>query len=58
MTTLKDAQKDPKKLEQFIKEHEQTSPADKEKFDKALTSMTCGKKKSEQETSGQDSSES
>lgn len=58
MTTLKDAQKDPKKLDQFIKEHEKTSPADKEKFDKALTSMTCGKKKPTPETSGQGSSES
>ncbi len=58
MTTLKDAQKKGK-LDQFIKEREkETTPADKVKFDKALKSMTSGKKKSTQGTSGQDSSES
>jgi len=58
VTTLKDAQKQ-SKLDQFIKEREkETAPADKAKFDKALTSMTLGKKKSKPETSGQDSSES
>lgn len=57
MTTLKDAQKQGK-IDQFIKEREkETAPADKAKFDKALTSMTSGKKKSNPETSGQDSSE-
>jgi len=46
MTTLKDAQKKGK-LDQFIKEREkEISPADKAKFDKALKSMTSGKKKS------------
>lgn len=44
MTTLKEAQKDPKKLEQFIKEREQDTPqGDKDKFDKALESMTKDK---------------
>ena len=58
MTTLKDAQKHGK-LDQFIKEREkETAPADKAKFDKALTSMTSGRKKSTPETSGLDSSES
>jgi hypothetical protein len=41
MTTLKEAQKDPKKLEQFIKEREKDTPqGEKDKFDKALKSMT------------------
>lgn len=45
MTTLKDVQKDPKKLEQFIKEREEDTPqGDKEKFDKTLKSMTEEKK--------------
>lgn len=45
MTTLKEAQKDPKKLEQFIKEREKDTPqGDKDGFDKALKSMTEGKK--------------
>lgn len=44
MTTLKEAQKDPKKLEKFIKEREKDTPhADKDKFDKAMESMTGGK---------------
>jgi flagellar motility protein MotE (MotC chaperone) len=44
MTTLKDVQKDPKKLEQFIKEREQDTPqADKAKLDKIVKSMTEGK---------------
>lgn len=46
MTTLKEAQKDPKKLEQFIKEREKDTPqGDKDKFDAALKSMTEEKKK-------------
>lgn len=45
MTTLKDVQKDPSKLEQFIKEREKDTPqGDKDKFDKALKSMTEEKK--------------
>jgi len=45
MTTLKDVQKDPKKLKQFIKEREKETPqGEKDKFDKALKSMTEGKK--------------
>jgi hypothetical protein len=45
MTTLKEAQKDPKKLEQFIKEREKDTPqGDKDKFDNALKSMTEEKK--------------
>lgn len=45
MTTLKDAQKDPKKLEQFIKEREKDTPqGDADKFDQALKSMTEEKK--------------
>ena len=44
MTTLKDAQKDPKKLSKFIKEREQDTPcADKERFDATLQSMSQGK---------------
>tara|TARA_R110002124_G_scaffold9708_7_gene49963 strand:- start:924 stop:1070 length:147 start_codon:yes stop_codon:yes gene_type:complete len=44
-TTLKEA-KEKGKLEEFIKEREkETSPADKDKFDKAIDSMTSGKKK-------------
>lgn len=45
MTNLKDVQKDPKKLDQFIKEREQDTPnADKEVFDKTLNSIIEGKK--------------
>ena len=45
MTTLKEAQKDPKKLEAFIKEREKDTPqGDKGKFEKALKSMTEAKK--------------
>ena len=44
MTTLKDAQKDPKKLNKFIKEREKDTPcADKERFDTTLESMSKGK---------------
>ncbi len=57
MTTLKDAQKQGK-LEAFIKEHEKEAQGDGTRLAKTITSMACGKKKSEQETSGQDSSES
>lgn len=49
MTTLKEAQKDPKKLEKFIKEREKDTPqGDKDKFDKALKSMTEEKKSKDQ----------
>lgn len=45
MITLKDAQKDPKKLQQFIKEREQSSACgDKKKFTHTLSSMSAGKK--------------
>lgn len=45
MTNLKEAQKDPKKLEKFIKEREKDTPqGDKDKFEKALKSMTEEKK--------------
>lgn len=41
MTTLKDVQKDPKKLEQFIKERELDTPqVDKDKLDKIVKSIT------------------
>lgn len=44
MTTLKDAQKDPKKLGQFIQEREkETPPADRDRFDVALKSMASQK---------------
>lgn len=40
MTNLKDVQKDPKKLSQFIKEREkEIPPADKDRFDAAMKSM-------------------
>lgn len=49
MTTLKEAQKDPKKLDQFIKEREKDTPqGDKDKFEKALKSMTEEKKSEDQ----------
>lgn len=49
MTTLKDVQKDPKKLAKFIKEREKDTPqGEKDKFDKALKSMTEGKKSEDQ----------
>lgn len=52
MTTLKDAQKDKAKLEQFIKERErETPPADKDRFDKALKAMSEGKPSTDQKSS-------
>ena len=52
MTTLKDAQNDPKKLDKFIKEREKDTPlADKDKFDKGLKSMTEGKHSTTQKSS-------
>ena len=49
MTTLKDVQKNPKKLDQFIREREKDTPkGEKDKFDKALKSMTEGKKSKDQ----------
>jgi hypothetical protein len=52
MTTLKDVQKDPKKLAQFIKEREKdTPPANKDKFDKALESMASQKSSKDQKSS-------
>lgn len=58
MTNLKEAQKKDK-LEQFIKEREKEEQSgDKERFDKALKSMTNEKSKPDQETSAQDFSDS
>lgn len=57
VTNLKEAQKQGK-LEAFIKEREKETQGDETRLAKTITSMACGKKKSEQETSGQDSSES
>lgn len=49
MTTLKEVQKDLKKLEQFIKEREKDTPqGDKDEFDKTLKSMTERKKSKDQ----------
>jgi hypothetical protein len=50
--TLKDVQKDPKKLSQFIKEHEnETPPADKDRFDAAMKSMASQKPSKGQKSS-------
>jgi len=57
MTNLKDAQKNGK-IDQFIKEREKEAQGDETLLAKTINSMAYGKKKSEQETSGQDSSES
>lgn len=57
MTTLKDAQKNGK-IDQFIKEREKESQGDETRLAKTITSMACGKKKSDQETSPKYSSES
>lgn len=52
MTTLKDVQKDPRKLDKFIKEREKDTPlADKDRFDKALKSMTSEKHSTIQKSS-------
>ena len=52
MTTLKDVQKDPKKLAQFIKEREnETPPADKDRFDAAMKSMSSQKPSKDQKSS-------
>ncbi len=57
MTTLKDARKKGK-ITEFVKEHEKDQRGDKQRFDKALDSITHPEKsKSTQETSDQDSSE-
>lgn len=45
------------KLKQFIKEHENDPPGDKEKFDKLLEAATRKSSKA-QKTSSQDASES
>lgn len=55
--SLKEAQKSGK-LDEFIKEHAKDPRGDKDKFDSTLSSVAQGKKKSTQETSGSDSSES
>ena len=57
MTTLKDAQKNPKKLKQFIKEHEKDDAGDKDRFDATLDAI-AGKPKATQATSSQDDCES
>ena len=36
MTTLKQAQKDPAKMQEFLKEHENDLPCDADKFDKLI----------------------
>ena len=43
---LKDSRKNKDKMKQFIKEHEKRGKGDKEKFDKALDSMTHPERKS------------
>ena len=55
MTNLKQAKKEGK-LADFIKEHEKDSCGDEDAFN-AVIDSTCGKSKSTQETSSQDSSE-
>lgn len=55
MTNLKDVQKDPKKLAQFIKEREkETPPADKDRFDAAMKSMASQKSSKDQKSSDYD----
>lgn len=44
-------------LDKFIKEHEKDAPADKERLEKTIDSLSRGKKKSARETSESDSSE-
>lgn len=56
MTNLKEAQRDPEKMKQFIKEHKKDAPGDEEKLEATLRSAVQGRKKSAQETSSQDSS--
>lgn len=49
---LKDAQKNPKKLAQFIKEREkEMPPADKDRFDAAMKSMASQKLSKDQKSS-------
>ncbi len=50
MISLKQAQKDPKFLAKFIKEHESDSADDKD-FENVLNSMACGKSKAVREAS-------
>lgn len=54
MTTLKEAQKDPKKMQKFIEEHKQDEPCDSDKFDAILHRMASQKKKPTHQTSSQD----
>lgn len=51
MTTLKEAQKDPKKMKDFIKEHEKDAPGDEDRMDDFIRSSVRGKSKSTRETS-------
>lgn len=44
MTNLKDARKDPKKMEKFIKEREKAAPGDKERLEKAISDLSKGGK--------------
>lgn len=55
---LKQAQKTKSDLNKFIREHEKDAPADRVKFDRAVTSMAQQTKKPAQGTSREDSSES
>lgn len=54
--TLKEAQKTGQ-IEKFIKQQKDTEPANKETFDKTISSISSGKKKPTQETCPQDSDE-
>ena len=56
MTTLKEAI-EKGKLDQFIKEHSKDPKGDKEKFDKALKSISSQKKPKDHQTSTQDKNE-
>jgi len=56
MTTLKEARKNGN-LKDFIKKHEKDPCGDEDAFN-AVIESTCGKSKSTQRTSSQDSSES
>ena len=52
MVSLKEARKKGK-LDKFIREHEKDEPADSDKFDATLSSLSQGKSKPTQGTSGQ-----
>ena len=50
MTNLKEA-RDKGKLEEFIKEHEQDAPCDKERLEQTIDCLSRGKSRSTRETS-------